>query len=273
MLSEQIGFADYLFGLEKICLQSNRQNLMVKTETKWQNSGRSGFTLLELLVVVGILAALVALALPFYQDYVNQSKMTAAEADLQTFKKALAMYDQMEAKMFGSNLVTDVDLKPLIGRYLQDYRTSAGQMGNPVDPWGNNYNLDPAVGSIWSSGPDGVSASANSRAALGDDLLTTWKPDFFLATAKKINNRTIELTFSRKVSALVAGNVTAPAGAATIYKVSDTVFRVGYNADLPGPGTWVTVATTISAQDGRLLSAAKLAGPKPDAVPVDTAQY
>jgi prepilin-type N-terminal cleavage/methylation domain-containing protein len=54
--------------------------------------GKSGFTLLELLVVVGILAALVALALPFYQDYVNQSKLTAAEADLQTFKKALAIF-------------------------------------------------------------------------------------------------------------------------------------------------------------------------------------
>jgi len=48
---------------------------MVKTETKWHNKSGSGFTLLELLVVVGILAALVALALPFYQDYVNQSKL------------------------------------------------------------------------------------------------------------------------------------------------------------------------------------------------------
>lgn len=237
---------------------------------------KSGFTLLELLVVVGILAALVALALPFYQDYVNQSRLTAAEADLQTFKKALAMYDQLETKMFGGN--GETTFLPLVGRYMQDYRSSSTQT-NPVDPWGSDYKIDVKTGAIWSCGPNGADESVDSRLAVGDDVLTTWKPDFFVASAKRINSKTLEITFSRKVATLKAEKVTAETAGTSIRKISDSTYRIGFAADLPDTSgvRTVTVAstvdTTVAAQDGRTLDLAKAAGKKPDGAEVDSATY
>ena len=233
---------------------------MVQTAIKKPTKSGSGFTLLELLVVVGILAALVALALPFYQDYVNQSKITAAQADLQTFKKALAMFDQLEPKSYGANPLEKKKFLPLVGRYLQDFRTSA-QTTSPIDPWGNDYKLDEKTGAIWSSGPDGSNQSANSRAPVGDDLLSTWKPDFFVATARRIDSKTLEIVFSRKVDALLANQITAHEAGSTIIKISDTIFRVNFLNPLPTVSSTVTVAGAVAAQDGRLLSEA---GAKPD---------
>ncbi|MEW6712454.1 MAG: prepilin-type N-terminal cleavage/methylation domain-containing protein, partial [Candidatus Riflebacteria bacterium] len=55
-------------------------------------TGNHGFSLLELLLVIGIIAALVGLALPYYQDYVGQSKNSVMRANLQVFKRALMDY-------------------------------------------------------------------------------------------------------------------------------------------------------------------------------------
>lgn len=229
---------------------------MVKTEKKLHKNSRSGFTLLELLVVVGILAALVALALPFYQDYVNQSKLTAAEADLQTFKKALAMYDQMESKLFSGT-----DLTKLIGKYLQDYRTFTGQV-NPVDPWGNDYVIIPQEGVVMSKGPDGA-AQTTARIVQGDDLIATWKPPFFVAGARGVNQNTIEVSFSRKINDSTGvtsiafaptatnalGNMTV--SAKLVQKVSDTVYRISLDTSMvKGRKYNVTVSQRVS-QDGK----------------------
>ena len=48
-----------------------------------------GFTLLELIIVVGILAALVGLAAPYYRDYVSESKNAIMRSNLHTLKKGL----------------------------------------------------------------------------------------------------------------------------------------------------------------------------------------
>lgn len=203
--------------------------------------------MLELLVVVGILAALVALALPFYQDYVNQSKLTAAEADLQTFKKALAMYDQLEPEVYTSG-----DLKSLIGRYLQDFRTSADQVA-PVDPWGSDYKFDIQTGAIWSPGPNRREESANARIAAGDDILVTWKPPFIVSSAQALNDTTIEITFSRKVEDLVNAASTyvtmTPDATGNMIKISDTAYRFKLSASLVA-GNYTILVAGISAQDG-----------------------
>lgn len=43
---------------------------------------RSGFTLIEMMIVVALIAILAAVALPAYNGYVNRSKIKTAQADL-----------------------------------------------------------------------------------------------------------------------------------------------------------------------------------------------
>ncbi len=57
-----------------------------------RTGNHSGFSLIELVIVVGIIAALVGIALPYYGDYVNESKHAVMRANLNTFEKALMDY-------------------------------------------------------------------------------------------------------------------------------------------------------------------------------------
>ncbi|MBI3038278.1 prepilin-type N-terminal cleavage/methylation domain-containing protein [bacterium] len=51
-----------------------------------------GFTLLEILIVVGILVTLAALAIPYYQDYLSESKNSTMRTNLHTLRKTLMEY-------------------------------------------------------------------------------------------------------------------------------------------------------------------------------------
>ena len=224
----------------------------------WFGSGRKsvarrsqGFTLLELLIVVGVLATLVALALPFYQDYLTQSRQAAAEADLQTFQKALAMYDQLEPTMYNSS-----NFLGLIGKYMQDFRKSDGQI-SPVDPWGREYIIIPQSGAIVSYGPDGIAGASydhNVRLAGGDDILVTWKPPFFVSAARAISARAVEVTFSRKIATVSASLSLVPAVIATgsPRRISDTVYRFGLATDMNRGTTYTLTLPTATSQDGKV---------------------
>ena len=58
---------------------------------------QQGFTLIELMIVVAIIAILAAIALPAYQDYVAKSKAAAALADLASHKTQFEM-DKSEGR-------------------------------------------------------------------------------------------------------------------------------------------------------------------------------
>lgn len=47
-----------------------------------RHSGQHGFTLIEMMMVVALIAILAAVALPAYNNYVNRSKIKTAQADL-----------------------------------------------------------------------------------------------------------------------------------------------------------------------------------------------
>ncbi len=96
-------------------------------------NGKNGFSLFELLIVIGIIAALTGLALPYYQDYVGQSKNAVMRSNLHTFKKALMEYKADKGVYPDTN---DVKTE-LVPKYLMEF---------PVDPeaqapatWGYTY--------------------------------------------------------------------------------------------------------------------------------------
>ncbi|WP_158886525.1 type IV pilin protein [Rhodanobacter sp. L36] len=54
----------------------------------------TGFTLIELMIVVVIIAILAAIAIPLYSDYVTRSKLTEAHNGLNTYRVSMEQYYQ-----------------------------------------------------------------------------------------------------------------------------------------------------------------------------------
>jgi type IV pilus assembly protein PilE len=61
----------------------------------------AGFTLIELMVIVAIVAILTAIALPIYTDYVTRSKLTEAFNTLAAYRVSMEQYYQ-DNRNYGS---------------------------------------------------------------------------------------------------------------------------------------------------------------------------
>lgn len=147
---------------------------------------KRAFTLIELLIIIAIIAILVGVAMPYYQDYIKQAKLTKAEHELQIIKEALIQHDTMEELPYKHN-----ELRFLLGKYMQDL---------PRDPWDRDYQIDWVKGQVWSLGPDTESEY--------DDIVVEYKPPLTLlkATWLDLDNNNhisasdaIRLQFSRSI--------------------------------------------------------------------------
>jgi general secretion pathway protein G len=131
---------------------------------------QAGFTLLELMITVAIMATLVAIAYPSYQEYIRRTEVSQAQNDIMEI-------DALLQRHFTFN---------------SSYPDSLADLGAvPVDPWGNPYrflNIANASGvgalrkdhnlvplnsdyDLYSMGEDGASSPPLTAANSRDDIV------------------------------------------------------------------------------------------------------
>ncbi|MCL4178100.1 MAG: type II secretion system major pseudopilin GspG [Verrucomicrobia bacterium] len=137
-----------------------------------QAARQSGFTLVELLLVLTILGILAAIVVPKFTGRTEQARITAAHSQIATFSTALDAFE-IDNGYYpkGRNglqelVVQSRDAQNWKGPYL-----SKGEI--PPDPWGNPYVYE-SPGKRNTSGYDLMSPGPDGREGNEDDI-TNWQ--------------------------------------------------------------------------------------------------
>ncbi len=132
----------------------------------------AGFTLIEVMVVVAILAILAAVVVPRVMDEPAKARTAKVEQDIRAIESALDLY-----KLDNFNYpTTDQGLEALVskpaGADLQNYKDGGYLRELPVDPWGNRYQyLNPGEHGeidVFSLGADGTPGGDGNNADIGN---------------------------------------------------------------------------------------------------------
>ncbi len=104
------------------------------------NHRQSGFTLLEIMVVIVILGLLVAIVAPNVLQNQDIAMVEKAKADISALENALDMY-KLDNHSYPS---TDQGLEALVNKPTssptpKNYRSDGYIKRLPTDPWGNPY--------------------------------------------------------------------------------------------------------------------------------------
>lgn len=128
-----------------------------------------GFTLIEMLVVIGICAALLSLAAPKASEMMKSGRRNTAAMAVNCLVIGIGQY-HFEMQEMPEN--------------LEALTKKQGQFGPWVtkdalkDEWNNNFNYsydqDSRLFAVWSSGPDGANSSGSNvtEKFSGDDIGT-----------------------------------------------------------------------------------------------------
>lgn len=134
---------------------------------------RAGFTLLEMVIVLGIIAMILGGAIFSMNKIGNSAKLSQVEADFKSFESALAMY-KLNAGAFPTTqqglkaLVEKPSSTPVPRRWIQVMKKV------PSDPWGADYGYrfpGKKVASdfeMYSKGPDGMENTPDDLSSQDD---------------------------------------------------------------------------------------------------------
>ena len=133
---------------------------------------QSGFTLIEVMVVVVILGILAAVIVPKIMDKPDEARIVKVKADIQEIQSTLDIY-RLDNYVYPT---TDQGLQALVQKPASDpapphWKQYLDQL--PVDPWGHPYlYLNPGAHGlavdIWSNGADGQPGGDGMNADIGN---------------------------------------------------------------------------------------------------------
>lgn len=133
-------------------------------------SRQAGFTLVELLLVLVILATLAAIVIPKFSGRTEQAKVTAAQTQISTLGTALDSYEvDVGSYPSSSEGLNALMVKP---GNVTGWRGPYMKQEIPPDPWGNEYIYEypdkhnDGRYDLMSMGPDGRAGN--------DDDITNW---------------------------------------------------------------------------------------------------
>jgi general secretion pathway protein G len=132
----------------------------------------SGFTLIEVLVVIVILGILAAVIVPNVVGRAHDARVSAAKQDVATLSQALAMYKLDNSRIptveQGLKALTE---KPTLAPLPNNWRSGGYIPRLPNDPWGNAYQYsNPGLRGefdVFSFGADGKAGGEGENADLG----------------------------------------------------------------------------------------------------------
>jgi general secretion pathway protein G len=147
-------------AMKKIAIKSNNS---VNRQLSTVNSSRSGFTLIEIMVVVFIIGILLAIVAPRLVSRTDDARVVEAKAQIKNFETALKLFkiDNGYYPTTEQGLETLIT-KPSSGQIPKNYKTGGYLEKRKIapDPWGNPYiYISPGMEGdydIVSYGADGI---------------------------------------------------------------------------------------------------------------------
>ncbi len=103
------------------------------------NYRQRGFTLIEIMVVVVILAVLGALVVPKILENVDKARVTRAQSDIRAIQTALDLYRLDNFKYPTTEQGLAALVKQPVDPTITNYRSGGYLPGLPKDPWNNPY--------------------------------------------------------------------------------------------------------------------------------------
>jgi len=134
---------------------------------------QSGFTLMEILIVVVILSILAVAVVPQFLDAPDKARQARALADVKNIETALSMYklDNFQYPSTSQGLQALVQ-KPSGNPEAKNWKPGGYLKQLPNDPWGNPYQyLNPGSHSdidIYSLGADGQPGGDEQNKDIGN---------------------------------------------------------------------------------------------------------
>ena len=141
-----------------------------------KNKRRSGFTLIEIMVVLVIMGIMAALVVPRILGRTDDARITSAKADISSIMQALKLYklDNMRYPTTQQGLDALVK-KTTLAPIPKDFKEGGYLEKLPNDPWGSPYQYqNPGQHGeidVYSFGADGQSSSG----ANGDKVIGNWQ--------------------------------------------------------------------------------------------------